>query len=47
MKWETYEYVVCSSEELYSTVTNCKAGGWEVIEQNYIGNDLWEIIITR
>jgi len=41
--------VICGipTDELKNTIIQVRLEGWEISEQNYSGNDLWELVLVK
>jgi len=35
------------TEDLKETIVQQLADGWQVCEQNYVGENLWELVLVR
>jgi len=46
-KPETFRFILCASEMLMSTVQRCLEMGFEIVSQDYVGNNTWELTLIR
>jgi len=47
MKEETYRFVRCHTEQLMETVNRLQEMGWQIVSQDYVGDWLWDLTVTR
>lgn len=47
MKEEAYRFVICQTEQLMETINRLQEMGWRIVSQEYAGDYLWELTVTR